>query len=147
LSCEKLFLSRLRERGLRLTPQREMVLSVLHDLDGLATAEAVFDRVREKTNAVDISTVYRTLDLLQSLAIVSRIIDPSDGQHRYELVGLHGPHFHLVCRECGAVQGLASSDAEEFAEQLLAAHGFAVDIDQLTIEGLCRTCREGQKTL
>jgi Fe2+ or Zn2+ uptake regulation protein len=65
MSCEKAFLERLRERGFRLTPQREMVLAVMHGLDGFCTAEDIYSRVGEISSAVDISTVYRTLDLLQ----------------------------------------------------------------------------------
>jgi Fur family ferric uptake transcriptional regulator len=53
---------------------------------------------------VDISTVYRTLDLLQEFDLVSSV-DPGDDQRRYELLGIHGPHLHLVCRACGRVIG------------------------------------------
>jgi len=140
MACEELFIRRLRERGLRLTPQREMILAVLHEREGLTTPEEIFEQVRTKTRAVDISTVYRTLDLLQELGIVSRIDDPSDGQHRYELLGLHGPHLHLVCRSCGEVQGLDVSFAEAFAQRLEAEHGFWADLGHLNIEGVCRVC-------
>ena len=140
MACEKVFLERLRERGLRLTPQREMVLAVMHELEGLATAEEVYEQVRTQTLAVDISTVYRTLDLLQRLGIVACLNSPTDGQYRYELLGVHGPHIHLVCRSCGAVLGVALDEAEAFAEKLETTHGFVADVDHLSIEGLCHEC-------
>jgi Fur family ferric uptake transcriptional regulator len=63
MACEKVFLEKLRERGLRLTPQREMILSTMHEMEGLVTAEAIYAQVQSITSAIDISTVYRTLDL------------------------------------------------------------------------------------
>jgi Fur family ferric uptake transcriptional regulator len=139
MACEKVFLRELRERGFRLTPQREMVLSAMHEVDGLVTADEIYGHVRKLSAAVDISTVYRTLDLLQELKMVA-CVDPGDGQHRYELLGVHGPHIHLVCQLCGAVTGIELAQAQPLVDRLLAEHGFVVDLDRLTIQGLCREC-------
>ena len=141
MACEKVFMRELRERGFRLTPQREMVLSAMHEVDGLVTADEIYGRVRELSTAVDISTVYRTLDLLQDLKMVA-CIDPGDGQNRYELLGVHGPHIHLVCQLCGTVTGVELDQAQPLVDRLLAEHGFAVDLDHLTIQGLCRECSD-----
>jgi len=139
MACEETFLKELHERGFRLTPQREMVLSVMHEVEGLATADEIYDRVRDLSAAVDISTVYRTLDLLQDFKMVA-CVDLGDGQHRYELLGVHGPHIHLICQSCGTVTGVQLDQAQPFVDRLLAEHGFVVDLGQLTILGLCRAC-------
>jgi Fur family ferric uptake transcriptional regulator len=139
MACEEVFLQKLRDRGLRLTPQREMILSVMHDVEGLATAEAIYEQVQALTSAVDISTVYRTLDLLQEMDIVA-CVDPGDGQHLYELLGVHGPHIHLVCQSCGKVSGIDVKEAELLAQRLRAEHGFVADLDHLSISGLCEEC-------
>jgi Fur family ferric uptake transcriptional regulator len=139
MACEEVFLEKLRERGLRLTPQREMILSAMHEITGLATAEAIYEQVQSITSAVDISTVYRTLDLLQGFDIVA-CIDPGDGQHRYELLGVHGPHIHLICKSCGKVAGIDLEEAQPLAERLRAKHGFVADLDHLSIPGQCRAC-------
>ena len=141
MACEEVFLEKLRARGLRLTPQREMILSTLHEIKGLATVEEIYDRVQAITSAVDISTVYRTLDLLQAFDIVA-CIDAGDGQHRYELLGVHGPHIHLVCQSCGKVIGVDLEEAQPLAERFRARYGFAADLDHLSISGLCRACAE-----
>jgi Fur family ferric uptake transcriptional regulator len=141
MACEEVFLERLRARGLRLTPQREMILSAMHEMEGLSTAEAIYAQVQSITSAVDISTVYRTLDLLQEFDIVA-CIDPGDGQHRYELLGVHGPHIHLICRSCGKVTGIDLEEAQPLAQQLQVQHGFVPDLDRLSISGLCRACAE-----
>ena len=141
MACEEVFLQRLRERGLRLTPQREMVLSAMHETEGLATADEIYSRVQVLSAAVDLSTVYRTLDLLQEFNMVA-CIDPGDGQHRYELLGVHGPHIHLVCQSCGKVSGIEPEEARPLAARLEARYGFIVDLDHLSISGLCRECAQ-----
>jgi len=139
MSCEQGFIERLRARGFRLTPQREMVLSVLHEIEGVATADEIHGMVQELTSSVDISTVYRTLDLLQEFDLVA-CVEPGDGERRYELLGLHGPHPHLVCQRCGQVLGVDPELAQPFGERLRAAYGFEAELGHLSVPGLCRPC-------
>lgn len=140
MSCEKAFLKKLRERGFRLTPQREMMLSVMHQIEGFATAEEIYDRVHALSSAVDISTVYRTLDLLQDFQMVA-CVDPGDGQRVYELLGIHGPHLHLVCGLCRKVLGADLDLAQPLAVRLREDYGFEADLNQLSIPGLCQECQ------
>jgi Fur family ferric uptake transcriptional regulator len=142
MSCEEAFFKRLRERGFRLTPQREMVLSVLHEVEDFATAEEIYDRVGAISSSVDISTVYRTLELLQDFHMVASV-DPGDGQRRYELLGVHGHHFHLVCRSCGEIIGVEPEAIQAFVVRMREAYGFEVDLEHLSIPGLCQACSCG----
>jgi Fur family transcriptional regulator, ferric uptake regulator len=139
MSCEEHFFKLLRERGLRLTPQREMVLSVMHDIDGLATVEEIYERVQAISSSVDVSTIYRNLELLQEFHLVASV-DAPDGQRRFELVGLHGAHLHLVCRSCGQIIGVGLEQFEPFMTFLKEKHGFTVDLEHLTIPGICAEC-------
>jgi Fur family ferric uptake transcriptional regulator len=141
MACEELFVRKLRERGLRLTPQRELVLSALHGTEGLATADEIYGQVHTVSAAVDVSTVYRTLDLLQDLDIVA-CIDTGDGERRYELLGVHGPHVHLICQSCGAVRGVDLAEVRPLAERLQERYGFVADLGHLSIPGLCCDCAE-----
>jgi Fur family ferric uptake transcriptional regulator len=140
MACEELFRKRLRASGLRLTPQREMVLNVLHRFEGTATAEEIYEQVRALSSAVDISTVYRTLDLLRELELVA-CIDPGGDQHRYELLGTHGPHLHLACRSCGQIIGVDLAEAGPLIAHLRDRYGFETELGNVTIPGLCRDCR------
>ncbi len=140
MSCEKTFLRHLRDRGFRLTPQRELVLSVLHQMEGFASAEEIYERVHQVSAAVDISTVYRTLDLLQEFQLVA-CVEGHDGQRRYDLVTDHGPHIHLVCTCCGEVIGAATDTLAAGLAQIQERYGFAVDLMQLHLPGLCARCR------
>ena len=145
MACEEVFLRELRERGFRMTPQREMVLSAMHEMEGLATADDIYRRVqrvcrvRGFAGSVDISTIYRTLDLLQALSLVASV-EGEDGQHSYELLTGHGRHAHLVCRKCGAVLGAEMEPFDALAAMLKARHGFAIELDNLTLMGLCPRC-------
>ena len=139
MACEEYFLEKLREQGFRRTPQRDMVLSVMHGLDDFATAEEIFQQVQELSSAVDISTVYRTLDLLQDFQLVAAV-DAGDGQRRFKLEGVHEAHLHLVCRGCGAVIGADIGPAEALVAYARERHGFVIEPDRLTIAGLCRAC-------
>ena len=140
MSCEEFFLQQLRERGFRLTPQREIILSVLHDLEGLATAEEIYARVQAQSAAIDISTVYRTLELLQEFHMLTAI-DLGDGQRRYELLGVHGEHSHMQCQTCGKLVGVEAGELQALADHLQAAYGFTLDVAHLTLPGQCQACR------
>ena len=146
MSCETLFLEQLRKHGFRMTLQREAVLAVLHELEGLETAEAITARLQRMGQAVDKSTLYRTLDLLHAFGLVS-IVEQGDGHRRYALVATHGEHVHLVCRACGAVVTAECDLLEGFIAQMGTRHGFAVDAASLQFEGLCRTCQVEEQQL
>ena len=139
MSCEDLFLKRLRQRGFRLTPQREMVLSVLHQVGRPATAEEIFERVAQKSASVELSTVYRALDLMVEMHIV-RLIEPDDKQRLFELQGAESDHLHLVCRGCGKIIGVALEEVQPLVSALAASTQFSVDLNNLTIPGLCADC-------
>ncbi len=140
MACKGMFRERLKESGLRLTPQREMVLDVLHQLEGAATADMIYDRVSAISSAVDISTIYRTLDLLREFSLVA-CIDPGGDPHRYELLGTHGPHLHLACQLCGAIVGVDLDEAKAFVDHLYERYGFEARFGDVTIPGMCRDCR------
>jgi Fur family ferric uptake transcriptional regulator len=140
MSCQKDLFKQLREQGFRLTPQREMVLSVMHEMDGFATAEQIYERVQAISSSVDISTIYRTLDLFQDFRVVASV-DRGDGHRRFKLWDVTGPHVHLVCRACGNVIGLDSERIRSLVVYLKEHLGFEVDPEHLSVPGLCRACR------
>ena len=91
---------KLREKGYRLTPQRELILDAVDTL-GHATPDEVLAEVRKKSSALNVSTVYRTLEVLEELGLV-RHAHLSDRAPTYHSVRDH-EHFHLVCRNCQQV--------------------------------------------
>lgn len=139
MSCERSFFKSLRKKGLRLTSQRKTILSALHGLNRLATAEEILRCVQKDAPSVDISTVYRTLELLREFQVVT-CVQGYDGQQRYELAHHGPPHVHMVCRSCGKVFEVAVSSLEPFIACARQYHGFEVDVNMLSVGGLCREC-------
>lgn len=128
---------RLRKSGYRLTPQRELILQAVEEL-GHATPDEVLAQVREHSSAVNVSTVYRTLEVLEELGLI-RHAHLSDRAPTYHSVTEH-EHFHLVCRNCHRVTSVAPDVMTALGDQLRDQHGFVVDIGHLTIFGHCTTC-------
>ena len=127
----------LRARGYRLTPQRQLVLEAVERL-GHATPEEIAGAVRETARAVNISTVYRTLELLEDLGLVTHT-HLSHGSPTYHAAREH-VHAHLVCRDCGAVETLPAGVAERVAEDLRGTRGFVMDVGHFSVFGSCAAC-------
>lgn len=127
----------LRERGYRLTPQRELVLHAVDDL-GHATPDEVLAKVREQSAGVNISTVYRTLELLEELGLV-RHTHISDRAPTYHSKATPD-HVHLVCRGCGAVLEAMPEEFDGLCATLQERHGFTPDLGHLTVFGTCSEC-------
>ena len=127
----------LRARGYRLTPQRELVLEAVTTL-GHATPEDAFDWVRERATSVNISTVYRTLELLEELGLVKHA-HLSHGAPTYH-ASTAPEHIHLVCRGCEGVTELQPTEVGPMVDTLRRNHGFAADVGHLTVFGLCKEC-------
>ena len=116
---------RLRGSGYRLTPQRQLILRAVEDL-GHATVDEVLARVRTQASAVNASTVYRTLEVLEELGLV-RHTHLSDRAPTYHSAR-EPEHFHLVCRNCQRVQSVEPDVATALVDTLRRDHGFDVDL-------------------
>src|SRR6476620_8543098 len=125
---------KLRGSGYRLTPQRELILRAVEDL-GHATPDEVLARVREQSSAVNVSTVYRALEVLEELGLV-RHAHLSDRAPTYHSVTDH-EHFHLVCRNCRKVISVDPDVVAPLAAELREAHGFVLDVGHLAVFGHC----------
>ena len=127
----------LRSRGYRLTPQRQLVLEAVTELEH-ATPEDVSAWVRERASGVNISTVYRTLELLEGLGLVKHA-HLSHGAPTYHAAAAP-EHVHLVCRGCGAISEIDPTAVAPLVRTLAAEHGFVADVGHLTVFGECSAC-------
>ena len=128
----------LREKGLKLTPQRRIILDIIHDSEEHLTAEEILDYVRTRLLGVNKSTVYRTLEILEELGCVfkSELGDRFIYHHAED-----GHHHHLVCKICGKN---IDCDEDLFlpAEKVTnEKYGFWADFKHVLISGLCVDCR------
>jgi Fe2+ or Zn2+ uptake regulation protein/Ser/Thr protein kinase RdoA (MazF antagonist) len=134
----KALADRARRQGLRMTQQRATILQALCELDGHASAEKIHERVTEHQRDVDLSTVYRTLERLRDLRILSQT-DLGRGCAEYELV-TEQPHHHLVCRGCSRVIDLDHDYLAQAANAIRQDFGFEPVLDHFAIFGLCNEC-------
>ena len=128
---------RLRGSGYRLTPQRQLILRAVEEL-GHATVDEVLARVKTQASAVNSSTVYRTLEVLEELGLV-RHTHLSDRAPTYHSAR-EPEHFHLVCRNCQRVRSVEPDVATALVETLRRDHAFDVDLGHLAIFGHCTHC-------
>jgi len=133
----------LRRRGYRLTPQREMIIEAIAHGGRHMTAEEVFTRVRDRASAVNIATVYRTLDLLCSEGLASRTAG-DDGCMVYATIR-HGPHLHLACRRCGCTVEADEGLVVPLGRVLWERYEFTADLQHCSIAGLCSECRKARQ--
>jgi Fur family ferric uptake transcriptional regulator len=130
--------SDLRQRGYRLTPQRQLVLEAVDILEH-ATPDEILTEVRKTASGINISTVYRTLELLEELSLVSHA-HLGHGAPTYHLADRHH-HMHLVCRDCGSVIEADVTVAAPLTARLRSVYGFETDMKHFAIFGRCADCR------
>jgi Fur family ferric uptake transcriptional regulator len=126
----------LHERGFRMTPQRQLVLDAVQRL-GHATPEQICTSVQREAPAVNITTIYRTLDLLERLGVV-RHTHLGHGAPTYS--AREHEHVHLVCHRCGSVTEVPTELLDELAVRLHADHGFRLDATHVALSGACEDC-------
>jgi Fur family ferric uptake transcriptional regulator len=130
---------RLSADGLRRTPQREAILEALGDAgDGLPLA-LLLARGRRRLPGLGERTAERTIGLLVESGAVDAISRPG-GEVVYRLCG-HGHHHHLVCTSCGSVAELGQCDVADWAADQAARTGFLVQGHEVTVHGICASCR------
>jgi Fur family ferric uptake transcriptional regulator len=130
----------IRGHGHRLTPQRHMILEVIRKADQHLMPDEIYTRVHAKNPAISRATIYRTLDFLCELRLVTAL--QWGGQMYYEAAG-EQPHHHLVCRHCGGIDQIDHSMLETLLTAIDKKYHFSVDMDHLGLFGLCAGCRKG----
>ena len=129
---------RLHDRGLRWTPQRRTLIDVLAQADGHVTGAELVDRCRALDPATTPSTVYRTLDVLEGLGLVSHS-HGVDGREEFH-VRPSAIHGHLHCTDCGQAWDIPLDEATSLVESMQRTRGFTVDVTHLSIAGTCAGC-------
>jgi len=132
--------NKLSELGYRLTPQRMMVLSAIENSDNHISAEEIYAQIVVKYPNVNISTVYRTLELLKRLGLVTET-DLGGGRVRYHSAE-KGHHHHLVCEKCGTIIDIDESTLARLQDVLLHRYNFSARLSHLAIFGRCVNCSE-----
>ena len=134
MSCIKT----LKNKGLKLTPQRRLIIDAIHETDAHLTAEEIIAHVQTRMPEVHKSTIYRNLELLEGAGCVfkSELGDHSIYHHAEE-----GHHHHLVCSRCGKTIECEEGLFTPVEKSLEEKYGFRVDFKHLVMSGLCEDCQ------
>ena len=133
----------LRHKGLRVTPQREMILIAFSEGHSHMTAEQILEKVHQHSPTVNMATIYRNLDMLREYSILTVTALP--GQPLEWELADSVPHHHLVCTHCHGVQQIPDEMVKELSARLLSQHGFHADLKHLALSGICHDCAEHMK--
>lgn len=135
----------LREKGLKVTSQRFMVLNILsaHGDEHL-TVEEIYDLAKEESPEIGLATIYRTVQVLLELHVIEKVTF-DDGFARYELngeeTGSGHRHHHAICTQCGKVYSLETDLLDTLEKQVFESLGFEVTDHEVKLYGLCSACR------
>jgi len=142
------FKEQLREKGYKLTVQRQAVLDVISEHEGEhLSSEEIYENVKKNYPDIGLATVYRTLILLSQLGLIYKI-DFDDGRSRYELNREKEDHrhHHLICTECGLVEEVEEDLLDSLEDQIFKNKGFIVKNHRVKFYGICKKCGESMKS-
>lgn len=145
---ENTLVNLLKEKGLKVTTQRKVILEVLASKpEQHLTAEEIYELVKNKNPEIGLATIYRTIQLLSELRLIDKL-SLGDGYVRYEIgkndsKGHH--HHHLICLECGKIDMFADDMLEDLEEKIYKKQGFKVTDHEVKIYGYCKECLENKK--
>jgi len=135
---------KLKNKGYKLTPQRRATLDVILDQQGKhLSTEDVYMLVKERCPEIGLATVYRTLQLLEQLGVISKH-NFDDGCSRYELAGSEDDHqhHHLICVRCGGVQEVEGDLLEHLEKEIEEKNKFKILDHKVKFFGYCNKCIE-----
>ncbi|MGQ0432638.1 MAG: Fur family transcriptional regulator [Microthrixaceae bacterium] len=126
-----------RERGLKVTPQRQSIFRALSTTTVHPTADAIYAMVSEEMPTISLRTVYQTLNDLAAMGELS-VLDLGTGPTRFD--PNLDPHHHLVCEACGRIDDLNASFPGVAIPRTPEAAGFEVTATQIVFRGRCAAC-------
>lgn len=134
--------NRLKKSGHKLTPQRQAIVDIIISNVGKhLTVEEIYDMVKNRRPEIGLATVYRTVMLMHSEGIITRL-DLKDGTARYELAreDEHHTHHHLVCIRCAKVQEFMDDLLDPIEDEIGRRYNFKVLDHSLKFYGICNEC-------
>lgn len=138
MSNQAALINELKAHGIRVTPQRAIILEAMEDISGHFTAEDVYAAVQKVNAYINIATVYRTLELLTELDMITA--SDMGGAAAHFALRTHGPHHHAICRTCGRSFEFPCDLLQPAMQGLQARFDFVADAHHVVIFGWCTGC-------
>lgn len=136
------YVSFLRERGYRMTPQRQIIMDAICEGGSHTTLPEILERVQRKAPAINQATVYRSLHFLLNMGLIVKA-EIAPGATIYEIAG-RSPHHHLLCRICHHELEIDAQPLVALQTDIKQRYGFVIDASHLVLTGLCAHCQSEQ---
>ncbi len=134
--------AQLAQRGVRMTPQRRAILSVIETAKKHLDAGSILRKAQRMDASVDRSTVYRTLDLLKRHGVIDELdLMHMEGERHFYERKTGRDHIHIACLRCGKITEFESELFENLKKQLERDCSFHILVARLEVGGYCPTCR------
>ena len=129
-----------KQKGLKYTEQREIVLTILLQATEHLTAEEIYNKIKKHypDSNVGIATVYRALSFLEEVELIASIAFGTDGK-KYES-NTKSHHDHLICTNCGKIIEFVDEEIEKRQEKIAKANKFKVTSHSMQLYGICESC-------
>ena len=136
---EQTFIQYLATQGLKNTSQRKTIFQDIYAIHGHFEIEDFLSRFQKKHLGFSRATVYRTLQIMLSAGLITKITTPANKVYYEHTLG-HRHHDHLICENCGKVIEVAHEGLENIQEQLCKQKNFKARRHMLQIFGICEEC-------
>jgi Fur family ferric uptake transcriptional regulator len=134
-----LFKSLIRDKKLRLSYPRLLIYQELSNLKSPSSPQEIYQCLLKKQKKIGLTSIYRALDLFESLGIVFKIINGSGV--KYKLCEIEDHHHHIICKACGDVVELNFCDISDWSKKVTESTGYQVIDHQLNFYGFCKSCK------
>ncbi|PIV57159.1 transcriptional repressor [Candidatus Desantisbacteria bacterium CG_4_10_14_0_8_um_filter_48_22] len=141
---ERQFKSYLKEKKLKLTPERKIILSAILSFHGHFDVDGLYEKIRAEGKNLSRATIYRAMPLFIESGFIREILN-SRGKASYEHIFGHEHHDHLLCIKCGRIIEFKEDKIEELQEEVCKKYDFEPVEHRLGIRGYCNKCRNKKK--
>lgn len=129
-----------REKKIRMSHPRFLIYQELSNAKNPLSPQELYQSLLKKQKRIGLTSIYRSLDLFESLGMAFKIINGSSV--KYKLCESEEHHHHIVCKGCGNVVELDFCDISDWSRKVIESTGYQVTDHQLNFYGFCMTCRE-----
>jgi Fur family ferric uptake transcriptional regulator len=136
---KEFFKTMVRGRKLRLSHPRILIYQELSKAVAPVSPQELFQLLLKEKRRIGLTSIYRSLDLFESLGIVFKIVNGSTV--KYKLCELENHHHHIVCKKCGDVVELEFCQISDWTKKVMESTGYQVTDHQVDFYGFCKECK------
>ena len=135
-----LFINFFKDKKLRLSHPRLLIYQELSDTKTPMSPQELYQILLKKQKRIGLTSIYRSLDLFESMGMVFKIINGSS--MKYKLCEIEDHHHHIICKACGNVVELNFCDISDWSKKVTESTGYQVIDHQLNFYGFCKACKK-----